>query len=154
MSNLIQPSTLHISDFVEETESTEYEACRFQLNGRGIVCRKAKLTPKKVGQFVTFWKRQGTGPIEPFSDQDELDFFIVNVSTATRTGLFVFPRTVLLEKGILSKANKEGKRGFRVYPPWDKVESKQAIQTQKWQLSCFYEKDDSINWAVLERLFK
>lgn len=46
-----------ISDFENEPESKEYDACRFKLNGLNIISRKAKITPKKIGQFVTFWKR-------------------------------------------------------------------------------------------------
>ena len=65
---------LELSGFKTETESKAYNACRFQLNGMHVLSRNAKITPKKAGQFVTFWKRQKNGPIEPFSGNDAIDF--------------------------------------------------------------------------------
>jgi hypothetical protein len=38
---------------------------------------------------------------------------------------------------IISTHLKEGKRGMRVYPPWDLPSSKQAKKTQQWQLPYF-----------------
>jgi hypothetical protein len=144
--NLIQIRTevydkcaLEVSDLRTEKESKEYAACRFKLNGRHIFSRNSKITPKKVGQFVTFWKRNENGVIEPFHEKDPLDFYVVNIRTETKFGQFVFPKSVLIKKGIISTNNKEGKRGFRVYPNWDTVNNKQAERTQKWQLYYFYE---------------
>jgi len=42
-----------------EAESAEYEAHFFKLNNLAVRYRKAKVTPTKTGQFVTFWKREG-----------------------------------------------------------------------------------------------
>ncbi|MET7029924.1 MepB family protein [Sediminicola luteus] len=134
---------LDISDFKMEPESKEYGACQYHLGGREIISRTAKITPKKVGQFVTFWKRNGDGPIDPFDESDRFDFYVVNVRANEEFGQFVFPKTILLKKGILSTAKKEGKRAFRVYPSWDIVKSKQAERTQKWQLEYFYPLNDS-----------
>lgn len=131
--------SLEISDFKTETESKEYNACRFKLNGLNILSRNAKITPKKAGQFVTFWKRNENGLIEPFDVNDPIDFYTVNVRTENEFGQFVFPKSVLLKKGILSTSMKDGKRAFRVYPKWDIVKSKQAERTQKWQLNYFYQ---------------
>lgn len=131
--------SFEISHFKLEPESREYDACRFDLDGRKIICRNAKITPKKVGQFVTFWKRNENGPIEPFEENDKIDFYVVNVRTENGFGQFVFPKSVLIGKGIISSGKKEGKRAFRVYPSWDIVKNKQAELTQNWQLSYFYE---------------
>ena len=131
--------SLKMSDFEIEAESKEYNACRFGLNGSVVLNRNAKITPKKVGQFVTFWKRKGNGPIEPYNEADQIDFYTVNVKTETEFGQFVFPKSVLIAKGIISTKEKEGKRAFRVYPKWDVAKNKQAIRTQKWQLNYFYE---------------
>ena len=130
---------LIISDFRIEVESKEYNACQFRLSDLNVVCRNAKITPKKVGQFVTFWKRDMNQPIEPFHENDAIDFFVVNIQTAHSRGQFVFPKAILLQKGIISTEKKEGKRAFRVYPNWDKTTSTQAARTQKWQLDYFYE---------------
>ena len=144
---------LELSDFKTETESKAYNACRFQLNGMHILSRNAKITPKKAGQFVTFWKRQKNGPIEPFSGNDAIDFYVVNVRTEHKFGQFVFPKSVLIKKGILATENKDGKRAFRVYPHWDMVKSKQAERTQKWQLNYFYEISSLTNLQKVNQLY-
>ncbi len=59
------------------------------------------------------------------------------ITHSTHSGQFIFPKSILLVKGILSDGEKDGKRGFRVYPPWDKAVNKQAKQTQQWQLQYF-----------------
>lgn len=145
---------LKISEFQIETESKEYDACRFELNGRKIICRNSKITPKKVGQFVTFWKRKGNEPIEPFEQNDQLDFYTVNVRTENEFGQFVFPKSILIKKGLISTDKREGKRAFRVYPSWDNPNNKQAERTQKWQLDYFYEINNSTDLKKVEELYK
>ena len=122
-----------------EKESTEYCACKFDLDTIKILFRVAKITPTKIGQFVTFWKRSENGPIEPYAVSDEIDFFIINTKSNDKFGQFIFPKSVLCQQGIISTDLKEGKRGIRVYPPWDLTVSKQAQKTQKWQLEYFLE---------------
>ena len=147
---IYNPLNLLISNLQIEVESKDYDACRFTLNGLNIISRTAKITPKKLGQFVTFWKRSGNGPIEPFEETDDFDFFVVNIRFEEKFGQFVFPKAVLIKKGIISTKNKEGKRAFRVYPSWDVVESKQAMQSQKWQLEYFEEIDNSDSEQALK----
>ncbi|WP_158857379.1 MepB family protein [Lunatibacter salilacus] len=144
---------LEISDFRIEMESKEYDACRFKLNGRRIISRNSKITSKKAGQFVTFWKRQGTGPIEPFCETDQFDFYVVNVRAENKVGQFVFPKSVMIKKGIISTAIIEGKRAFRVYPSWDATTSKQAEKTQKWQLDYFFEINDEMDFNKIVELY-
>jgi hypothetical protein len=48
-----------------------------------------------------------------------------------------FLKSVLADKGIITKNGKEGKRGIRVYPPWDIATNKQAEKTQSWQTKYF-----------------
>ncbi|MES2576127.1 MAG: MepB family protein [Bacteroidota bacterium] len=122
-----------------EKESTEYCACKFDLDTIKILFRLAKITPTKIGQFVTFWKRSENGPIEPYAVSDEIDFFIINTKSNDKFGQFIFPKSVLCQQGIISTNLKEGKRGIRVYPPWDLTVSKQAQKNQKWQLEYFLE---------------
>lgn len=153
-TNIYDVCGLKISGFTAETESKEYDACRFELNGLNIVNRNSKITPKKAGQFVTFWKRKDNGPIEPLHENDRIDFFIVNVCTENKFGQFVFPKSVLIKKGIISTDQKEGKRAFRVYPNWDVVKSKHAERTQKWQLNYFYEIGEVIDFKKVKELYK
>lgn len=153
-TDIYDTSGLEISNFKTEIESKEYDACRFNLNGLHIISRTAKITPKKGGQFVTCWKRKENGPIEPLSETDLVDFYVVNVRTQHEFGQFVFPRSALIKKGILSTDKKEGKRAFRVYPDWDTPTSKQAVRTQKWQLNYFYKINDSTDFKRVEGLYK
>jgi len=120
-----------------ETESAKYKACYFKLNKLHVRFRKAKITPTKVGQFVTLWKRIVTGIIAPFENTDSIDLVIISVVNGNQLGHFVFPKSVLCQQGILTVNHKEGKRGFRVYPPWDNNTNKQAIKTQNWQLNYY-----------------
>lgn len=131
--------SFNISKINNEPEGTGYDACQFELNRMKIISRSAKITPKKVGQFVTFWKRNRNNETEPYSENDPFDFYVINVKSEDYFGQFVFPKSELINKGIITSKAKDGKRGFRVYPIWDKTQNKQAEKTQKWQLDYFYE---------------
>jgi hypothetical protein len=146
--------SLQITNFRLETDCKEYDGCQFELNNLSIISRKAKITPKKVGQFVTFWKRNKSGIIEPFQENDTIDFYVVNVKSNYLFGQFVFPKSVLISQGIISTENKEGKRAFRVYPIWDIPESKQAKRAQKWQLNYFFEINESTDLNRAKKLYK
>ncbi|PXY44260.1 MepB family protein [Flavobacterium hydrophilum] len=122
-----------------EDESAEYSAYRFEINCKKVCYRESKITPTKTGQFVTLWKRNTSGTIEPFDFSDLIDFVIIRVRKEKKFGQFIFPKAVLLEKGIFSTSAKEGKRATRVYPPWDITTSRQAQKTQQWQLDYFLE---------------
>ncbi len=134
---VFDPCSFEITHAALEKESTDYDACQFELNTFKILFRAAKITPTKVGQFVTVWKRTAKGPIEPFHISDAIDAIIINTKSGDNFGQFVFPKSVLLHRGILTTDLKEGKRAIRVYPPWDITTSKQAQKTQKWQLDYF-----------------
>lgn len=124
---------------IPEKESTEYGAYDFEINNLSIKFRVAKITPTKIGQFVTLWKRIEKGPIQPFDITDSIDLFVITTRKDNHFGQFIFPKSVLCEQGIISTNTKEGKRAIRVYPPWDKTTNKQAQKTQKWQLDFFLE---------------
>src|SRR5690606_17460570 len=95
---------------------------------------------------VTFWKRDTKGITQPFSEKDNLQFYVINVQMETRRGQFVFPKPILIAKGIISTEKKDGKRGLRVYPIWDIAANKQAEKTQRWQLGYFYELQESTDF--------
>lgn len=153
-TNIYNNCGFTLSNLTLESESKEYHACRFELNGFKVICRNAKVTPKKVGQFVTFWKRTNNGPIEPLHETDLFDFYVVNVQVENQFGQFVFPKEVLIKKGIVSTDKKEGKRAFRVYPSWDNTTSKQAEQSQRWQLNYFYELNKTTDLKSVIELYK
>jgi hypothetical protein len=112
------------------------------MTDKKIISREAKITPKKIGQFVSVWKRNEKGVTEPHELTDDFEFYVIKCKSENRNGQFIFPKEELAKRGIVSTPQKEGKRGFRVYPPWDKAENKQAIKTQAWQLNYFEENID------------
>lgn len=126
-----------LSNLIPETESQEYFACNFQLNEINVKFRKAKITPKKVGQFVTLWIRNENGITEPFNISDDFEFYIIATQLENKLGIFIFPKTVLHQNKILSDKITDGKRGFRVYPPWDITTNDQAKKTQIGQTKNF-----------------
>ena len=152
-SSIYNKCNFKVSNVIIDKESQEYDGCKFLLDERKIIFRTAKITPKKVGQFVTFWKRNQNGITEPFSENDTIDFYVINVESENKTGQFVFPKSVLIEKGIISTSKKDGKRGFRVYPSWDKTISKQAIKTQNWQLKYFFEVNEKTDFGFVKKLY-
>lgn len=127
----------HYTDPILEHESQEYGAAAFQINNYHALFRTSKITPTKTGQFVTIWKRNNKGPIEPFHISDDIDLIIISSRKDDHMGQFIFPKDVLYIKGIISDNIKEGKRGIRVYPPWDDPVNSQGSKTQKWQLEYF-----------------
>jgi hypothetical protein len=150
-----EPSGFTCSNVVKEAESEEYGACEFEMNDLRIKFRVAKITPTKIGQFVTLWKRIGNGPIMPHDLNDAVDFFVVSVRHVNHLGQFVFPKTILHRQGIVSRDGKGGKRAIRVYPPWDITQSPQAKKTQRWQLKYFLEIqfDKDIDITNVKKLF-
>jgi len=152
-SNIYNKFNYKITEFIIDHECQEYEGCEFKLNEKNIIFRSSKITPKKVGQFVTFWKRNKEGITAPFSENDAIDFYVINIQTENKTGQFVFPKSVLIEKGILSTSKKDGKRGFRVYPIWDKTISQQAVKTQNWQLNYFFEVIEDLDFNLVKKLY-
>jgi hypothetical protein len=159
IKNIYSLAGLKLTTMVSrESESCDYGACRFSLNGKDIVFRTAKITPRKVGQFVTVWKRpKPVSIIVPFDINDGIDFLVVSVSDGIScTGQFVFDQKILLVKDIMSQDNKGGKRGFRLYPPWAKPLSAEALKTQKWQLPYFFflENTGKTNLELVCKLFQ
>ena len=121
----------------QNLESKEYEACSFELDGKTVQYRCSKITPTKIGQFVTIWKRNSKGITEPFDISDKFEFYIIATRQNEKIGLFIFPKAVLYENKILSDKTWGGKRGIRVYPIWDVTTNKQAQKTQLWQTKYF-----------------
>ena len=137
INNICVSAQLNCTNFTLETESQDYDACKVQINDCKIHYRKAKITPKKEGQFVTFWKRIPAGIIAPFDDFDDFDLLIVAIENEMESGWFIFPKSILISKKIVSTSLIEGKRAFRIYPPSSVTKNKQATASQKWQLPYF-----------------
>ncbi|POA19654.1 hypothetical protein C1886_11550 [Pseudomonas sp. FW300-N1A1] len=139
INTLYLPAALQCSaDYSADIEAREYGGFRFTLDDRQIVFRVAKITPTKVGQFVTLWKRAcADGVIAPLDSAVGIDFVVVHVTDEGQSGQFIFDRETLLSLGVMSRSGVGGKRALRVYPPWSKPSARQAWQTQRWQVEYF-----------------
>lgn len=148
-------ASISITCIESEPESAEYGAFKLRFNSMQARFRIAKITPTKPGLFVSIWQRGIMGLTEPFQISDTPDLIIISTRKGSLIGQFVFPKDVLLEKGIISGNGKEGKRGIRVYPPWEKDLNKQATKTQEWQLKYFLDITiaETIDLVLAQRLF-
>ena len=111
---ILKPNHFAISNIEKDAECEEYLGFNFNINHLSVKFRKAKITPKKVGQFVTLWKRNTSKQTEPFDENDLFDFYIIATEDDKKNGYFIFSKSILINKNILSTNQKEGKRGFRV----------------------------------------
>ncbi|MCD1020057.1 MepB family protein, partial [Staphylococcus aureus] len=75
----------------------------------------------------------------PYSKEAFADYLMIIVIDEELSGYFLFPRELLVEKGILTTFEHKGKMAFRVYPKWCNQLNKTAGQTQKWQCKYFFE---------------
>ncbi len=129
---------LEITDLNKDAECEEYSGFNFKLGQFSIKFRKAKITPKKTGQFVTLWKRNPqTKETEPFASDDTFDFFIIFAEDKNQQGFFFFSKNTLVQHKILTTSSQTGKRGFRVYAAWDIPGNRQAEKTGIWQNKSF-----------------
>ena len=118
---------------VVEADNAEYGAVLCRSDAGPVRLRVAKVTPTKVGLFVTVWERADDGSTRPFPSDDGVDLLVVVVRQGEHAGRFAFSKTALVEHGVVSVDGIGGKRGFRVYPPWSQTSSPQARRTQEWQ---------------------
>ncbi len=135
------PLDLEISDPLLDKEASEYMGCDFLVNGLHVKFRKARITPKKTGLFVTLWQRDSKGKTIPFHQNHSTELYIIMAQQSEKDGFFIFPKQALVLANILSTDHKEGKRGFRLYTPWDTTNNGQAMKTQQWQSNYFFETD-------------
>ncbi|MES3018254.1 MAG: MepB family protein [Bacteroidota bacterium] len=151
---IYDPCAYELTDLKQHSESAEYGACSFVLSGKKVQQRFSKITPTKTGQFVTVWKRNRDGITAPFDFSDDLDFIIIIARSGDQLGQFTFPKLVLAEKEIITRNGSKGKRGIRVYPPWDNTTNKQAEKTQNWQQEYFFtiEQDNTAGLKLIKKL--
>lgn len=143
-----------MTNILVESEGKAYDACSFLLDDQAIIHRTSKITPTKSGQFVTLWKRNNKGITIPFDSKDSFDFIVITAKNDNQLGQFIFPKSVLINKGIITHNGKVGKRGIRVYPPWAITSNKQATITQQWQTNYFLEiENGKMNFDLAKRLF-
>lgn len=147
---------LECSPAVAEPDNGEYGAAVSDVGRASARFRVGKLTPTKVGLFVTVWRRLPGGSTAPFPAEDNIDLLVVAAREGPHFGQFVFPKAALVEQGIISVDGVGGKRGFRVYPPWSATDNPQARRSQKWQCVFFLELGDGagVDLARARQLFQ
>ncbi|MCM3758501.1 MepB family protein [Sporosarcina aquimarina] len=144
VTNLVyQPNHFTIREVQEECQNSEYGAGIFQLDGKSVRFRVAKITPTKIGQFVALWEKDENNKNRPFLYDASPDLVVINTFTEHHFGQFIFPKKILASKNILKTTRANGKMAFRVYPSWDTPTSQQAVATQKWQLNFFIDLSDA-----------
>ncbi len=130
------------SPAIVEADNAEYGAAISAIGRSPGRFRVGKLTPTKVGLFVTVWRRSLGGSTEPLPAEECIDVLVVCVREDSRFGAFAFPKAALVKHGVVSVGGAGGKRGFRVYPPWSATTNRQAKKSQQWQCSYFFEMAD------------
>ena len=150
---ICRPLHLKITEITSDPECEAYSGFNFKIDETPIKFRKSKLTPKKVGQFVTFWKRDPDGQTVPFDIDDNFNFYIIAIKENNNSGFFIFPKTILVKENMISEKAKSGKRGFRVYADWHFPDNKQAEKTKLWQTQFFINLDAQEN-IILEKFEK
>jgi len=159
-------------------EAKQYDGATFRLNNKKCVYRKGKVTADRPGAFLALWKRPhfSSESNKPISlTEEDIDYLFINVKEHTvmgqgnqkiekpKVGVFIFPASLLIEKGIIASAKHKGKTGFRVFPPWSgnrgdvatKVFSESGKKTQTWQLPYFVEvyEDGSFDSSKFNQIF-
>lgn len=134
---LYTPHDFTISELQPEQQNSAYAAGRYLINETSIRVRAAKITPKKVGQFVAFWQKDEKGINQPYALSEALELLVIYATRDENQGLFVFPRELLATKKILTVGASKGKMAMRVYPPWDQASNAQGKKTQAWQVPYF-----------------
>ncbi|MFL0401621.1 MepB family protein [Bacillus nitratireducens] len=145
---IYKPNNLFITNQKEEKQNSEYAGGIFQLNNRSIRFRVSKITPNKIGQFVSFWEKDVSMRNQAFSYDSVPNLLVITCIADNKLGQFIFPKEILLKEKILKTQNQKGKMAMRVYPIWDKPVSNQAKKSQQWQLQYFVDLSDSKNAAI------
>lgn len=146
LNNIIyKPNKFIITNLKEEQQNAEYAGCLFYLNHKSIRFRISKITPNKIGQFVSFWEKDDNMQNQAFSYEAAPDLLIITCIDDNKLGQFIFPKEILLKEKILKTQSQKGKMAMRVYPIWDTPENNQAKKSQMWQLQYFVDLSDYNN---------
>lgn len=144
INSIIGNQTIAITSY--DSLNSDYEGFNFQLNELNYKVRIGKKTPKKQGYFTVIWIKDTEGNNIPYSEALFPDYLVVVISDSSKEGIFVFPKYVLIQNGIIKSENNstKGKMGFRVYTPWDIGLNSTAVKTAQWQKNYFYEVNDGV----------
>ena len=116
-----------IQNLLVEEQNQAYEGLTFELNDE----------TNKKGYFVVFWEKNRQNNNQPYAFESAPNQLIVLILDEEKQGVFLFPKKVLLEQGILRDETTKGKMAIRVYPTWENELNVSAQRTQKWQEAYF-----------------
>ncbi|MGM0838090.1 MAG: MepB family protein [Bacillota bacterium] len=149
LDNIVyKPNTLIITNLKEEKQNSQYAGGIFQLNNKTIRFRVSKITPNKIGQFVSFWEKNENMQNQAFSYDSAPDLLVITCIDDNKLGQFIFPKEILLKEKILKTQSQKGKMAMRIYPIWDNPVSDQAKKSQMWQLQYFVDLSDTNNLSL------
>ncbi|PEA23290.1 mep operon protein MepB [Bacillus cereus] len=149
LNNLVYiPNKLIITNLKEEKQNAEYAGCLFRLNHKSNRFRISKITPNKIGQFVSFWEKDDNMQNQAFSYDAAPDLLVITCIDDNKLGQFIFPKETLLKEKILKTQSQKGKMAMRIYPIWDIPVSNQAKKSQMWQLQYFVDLSDHNNLPI------
>jgi hypothetical protein len=126
------PNAIHY-----EEQNQAYEGLTFTAANQTFRSRRVKKTPKKKGYFVALWEKDRRGQNQAYSVNSSTDKLVLTILDGHHSGQFIFPRALLIAKGIVKTETTAGKMAFRIYPPWVHDLNTSARKTQKWQLPYF-----------------
>ncbi|WP_141542914.1 MepB family protein [Bacillus wiedmannii] len=149
LNNIIyKPNKLIITNLKEEKQNAEYAGCLFHLNHKSIRFRISKITPNKIGQFVSFWEKDDNLKNQAFTYDADPDLLAITCIDDNKLGQFIFSKEILLKEKILKTQSQKGKMAMRIYPLWDTPVSNQAKKSQMWQLQYFVDLSDPNNLPI------
>ena len=84
------------------------------------------------------WKKDENNTNVPFTEDDLENQLIVNIVDDKRRGQFIFPKDILIKKGIL-KVMILKENGIESVSTWETGLNNTAAKTQVWQCAYFNE---------------
>ncbi|WP_080873309.1 MepB family protein [Oceanobacillus timonensis] len=153
MKELLSGTDDEITNILNEPQNMEYEGTTFHINDNNYRSRLAKRTLKKDGYFVVFWEKDVNHCNQAYAYSESPNKIVISIIDKDLKGQFIFPKSLLLEKGILRTAGNKGKMAIRVYPSWENSLNNAAKKTQAWQAPYFINVSNEIDIRRLTELY-
>lgn len=153
IKELFSGTDYEITNIVKEPQNKEYEGITFKINENKYRSRLAKQTPMKDGYFVVFWEKDINQCNQAYAYSESPDKIIISIIDKNLKGQFIFPKSLLLKKGILRTVDSKGKMAIRVYPSWERSLNNAAKKTQAWQAPYFMNMSNEIVKRRLTELY-
>ena len=150
VSAIFEPLGLTYELYPSNTE----DPSNLEVNGIPLVFRRT-YGPEgtgKVAYSCNIWCRNhlSGGETRPLSADDRTEFVCIGLpeEALSLSGLFLFPRKVLIEHGVFASAEKPGSKFILVYPPHIQPPYKPGQDYQAWQLPYYIDLEDNSEPAL------